>query len=252
MEQGKISAVIVGAAGGIGQELCALIAQSGGEAYLVGRTAARLAPLAQQYGWGYSGADAADWEQLDAAISAAQGTLGGIQSAVCLAGSLLLKPAHLTSRSDLEQTMQANLVTAFGLVRACAPRMVAEGGSIVLMSSSAGRIGLSNHEAIAMCKAGVEGLVRSAAATYAGRGVRVNAIAPGLVQTPLTEKIWSNPRSAEASRSMHALGRLGEPGDIARAIFWLMSPAQSWVTGQTLAVDGGLGSIKLLAGPAKT
>jgi len=164
MEHGKISAVIVGAAGGIGQELCALIAQAGGEAYLVGRTAAHLAPLAERYGWGYSGADASDWEQLDAAVAAAQGALGGIQSAVCLAGSLLLKPAHLTSRSDLEQTIQANLITAFGLVRACAPRMVAGGGSIVLMSSSAGGIGLSNHEAIAMCKAGVEGLVRSAAA----------------------------------------------------------------------------------------
>ena len=122
--------------------------------------------------------------------------------------------------------------------------MASKGGSVVLMSSAAASIGLANHEAIAACKAGVEGLVRSAAMTYAAKQIRVNAIAPGLVQTALTERIWSNPRSAEVSMAMHPLGRFGTPEDVARAVLWLASPLQSWVTGQTIGVDGGLGRLK--------
>ena len=80
--------------------------------------------------------------------------------------------------------------------------------------------------------------------TYASKQIRVNAVAPGLVQTPLTEKIWGNPRSAEVSLSMHPIGRFGQLEDIARAILWLASPEQSWVTGQTIGVDGGLGKLK--------
>jgi NAD(P)-dependent dehydrogenase (short-subunit alcohol dehydrogenase family) len=122
--------------------------------------------------------------------------------------------------------------------------MMSSGGSIVLMSSAAARIGLPNHEAIAAAKAGIIGLVYSAAATYAARRVRVNAVAPGLVQTPLTEKITSNERSRGFSLALHPLGRLGEAADIASAIRWLLNPEQSWVTGQVLGVDGGLGTLK--------
>jgi NAD(P)-dependent dehydrogenase (short-subunit alcohol dehydrogenase family) len=164
-----------------------------------------------------------------------------------LAGSVLLKPAHLTSLTELNETIHANLLTAFGVVRCAAPRMFGSGGSIVLMSSAAAHIGLSNHEAIAMCKSGIDGLVKSAAATYASRKICVNAIAPGLVRTPLTERIWNNARAAESSTSLHPLGRLGEPSDVAEAIGWLIDPKQTWITGQSIGVDGGLGSLKTMA-----
>ena len=88
------------------------------------------------------------------------------------------------------------------------------GGAIILMSTAAARIGLPNHEAIAAAKAGVIGLMQSAAASYASRGIRVNAVAPGLVKTRMTERIWSNEKTAAASCTMHALGRLGEPSDV--------------------------------------
>jgi NAD(P)-dependent dehydrogenase (short-subunit alcohol dehydrogenase family) len=87
-------------------------------------------------------------------------------------------------------------------------------------------------------------LVRSAATTYAAKKIRVNAVAPGLVQTNLTQRVWNNPRSAEVSMALHPLGRFGQPEDIARAILWLASPDQGWITGQILGVDGGLATLK--------
>jgi len=138
-----------------------------------------------------------------------------------------------------------NLTTAFAVVRAGAKSMMNDGGSIVLVSSAAARIGLANHEAIAAVKAGVIGLTLSAAATYASRGIRVNCVAPGLVRTPMTARLTSNETSLKASTAMHAMGRIGEPEDVASAIEWLLNREQGWVTGQILGIDGGLGSVHL-------
>ena len=102
-----------------------------------------------------------------------------------------------------------------------------------------------NHEAIAAAKAGVIGLMQSAAASYASRGIRINAVAPGLVKTEMTRRIWSSEKSASVSRSMHALGRLGEPKDVASLIVWLLQPENDWVTGQVFGVDGGLGTLRV-------
>ena len=115
---------------------------------------------------------------------------------------------------------------------------------MVLVSSVAARLGLTNHEAIAAAKAGVSGLVLAAAASYAARGIRVNAVAPGLVRTPLTARLTQNEATLKASVAMHPLGRIGEPADIASAIEWLLNPAQGWVTGQVLSVDGGMGAVR--------
>ncbi len=244
MSLSQLKAVVIGAAGGIGCHVCEQIYAGGGEAFLIGRTADSLRPLADKYGWGFAVADASDWDQLSQAVSSAEGVLGGVNAAINLAGSFLLKPAHLTGWKDWQDTVSANLSSAFGVVRNCAPLMFSNGGSIVMVSSAAATIGLANHEAIAACKAGIEGLVRSAAMTYASKSIRVNAIAPGLVETTLTERIWNQSRAAETSLGMHPIGRFGKPEEIARAVCWLASPEQSWITGQTLGVDGGLGRLK--------
>jgi NAD(P)-dependent dehydrogenase (short-subunit alcohol dehydrogenase family) len=123
-------------------------------------------------------------------------------------------------------------------------------GSVVLVASAAATTGLANHEAIAASKAGIIGLARSAAATYASRGLRFNVVAPGLVRTPLTARITGNPAAEKASTAMHALGRLGEPDDIADAIAWLLGGSSSWITGQALGVDGGLASVRPRGGTA--
>ena len=126
--------------------------------------------------------------------------------------------------------------------------MKADGGAVVLVSSAAARIGLANHEAIAAAKAGLEGLARSAAATYARQRIRFNVVAPGLVRTPLTRGLVANELAEKASLAMHPLGRLGEPDDVARAIAWLLDPAQNWITAQVLGVDGGLADVKARPG----
>ena len=121
------------------------------------------------------------------------------------------------------------------------------GGSVVLISSAAAMVGLSNHEAISAAKAGIIGLTLSAAATYASSNIRINAVAPGLVETSLTTSITQNEMSRKYSESMHALGRLGTPEDVARAVIFLLNPENTWITGQILGVDGGLSHIRAKA-----
>jgi NAD(P)-dependent dehydrogenase (short-subunit alcohol dehydrogenase family) len=238
--------LVIGAAGGIGAELSRLLVKRGDRVLLCGRTPEPLAALATELDQPTRIVDAKDWQSTAEAVEKAVALFGKLDGAVNLAGSLLLKPAHLTTLEDWMETIHQNLTTAMGLVKAAAPAMrKTGGGSIVLMSSGAAAIGLPSHEAIAAAKAGVEGLVRSAAATYAAANVRINAVAPGLTQTPLTRRVWENEKGAEASRAMHPLGRLGNAGDIASAIAWLLNPDQTWITAQTIAVDGGLSTLKI-------
>jgi NAD(P)-dependent dehydrogenase (short-subunit alcohol dehydrogenase family) len=122
--------------------------------------------------------------------------------------------------------------------------MMKTGGSVVLVSSAVARAGLANHEAIAAAKAGIVGLALSAAASYASRQIRVNCVAPGLVRTPLTARLTANEASMKGSMAMHPLGRIGEPEEVAAAIAWFLDPAQSWVTGQVLGIDGGLATLR--------
>ncbi len=178
------------------------------------------------------------------ALGAAREQLGGLTGIVNCAGSIHLRPAHLTSQDDFEDTIAANLTTAFATVRAAKGVFKRDGGSVVLISSAAATLGMGNHEAIAAAKAGVEGLARSAAATYASSGIRFNAVSPGLVESPLTEALTQRDASRKLSESLHPLGRLGQAEDIARAIVWFLDPEQSWVTGQVLGVDGGLGRVQ--------
>ena len=232
--------VIVGAAGGIGSALSRRLKRLGAEPILLGRTPETLARLEAELSSPTHAVDASNSEEFEKAVAA----FSPIQGIVNCAGSVLLKPAHLTTDADWSETLRSNLTTAFHVVRTGARLMMQTGGSIVLCSTAAARIGLANHEAIAAAKAGVIGLMLSAAATYAGRNIRVNCVAPGLVDTSLTAKITSNDAALKASAGMHALGRIGKPEHIASAIAWLLDPENDWVTGQVLGVDGGLGSVR--------
>lgn len=240
MSFGNCRFVIVGAAGGIGSALARRLKSGGADLVLVGRSMDRLAPLGEELSVETRSIDATSVEELERAVL----EVGPIQGIVNCAGSLLLKPAHLTTEAEWRQTIDSNLTTAYATVRAGAKALWSSGGSIVLCATAAARTGLANHEAIAAAKGGVIGLTLSAAATYAGRNIRVNCVAPGLTDTPLAARITSNEAALKASTSMHALGRIGRADDVASGIAWLLDPENSWVTGQVIGIDGGLGTVR--------
>jgi NAD(P)-dependent dehydrogenase (short-subunit alcohol dehydrogenase family) len=235
--------LVIGATGGIGSATVRLLREAGSEVVIASRNGSRVQALAEEVGGTPLELDATDPHAVEEALRSAVNRHGRLDGVVNCVGSLLLKPAHLTSPEEWAGTIDVNLGSAFAVVRA-AGRVMTGGGAVVLISSAAARVGLSNHEAIAAAKAGVIGLTLSAAATYSSRGLRVNAVAPGLVRTPMTERITANASAAKASTALHALGRLGEPADVAHMIAWLLDPRQSWITGQVFGVDGGLATVR--------
>jgi NAD(P)-dependent dehydrogenase (short-subunit alcohol dehydrogenase family) len=239
--------VVLGATGGIGSVLTRKLAQCNTRLFLAARNKERLDQLAESTHAHSMPIDATSFEQVEACLQQALSQYGRVDGVTCCVGSILLKSAHMTSESEFASTIATNLTAAFATVRAAA-KVMTQGGSIVLCSSAAARIGLANHEAIAAAKAGIIGLTLSAAATYAGRNIRINAVAPGLVRTPLAAKILATESGLKASTAMHPLGRIGEPSDVAAAIEWLLDPRQTWVTGQVIGVDGGLADLKVARG----
>jgi NAD(P)-dependent dehydrogenase (short-subunit alcohol dehydrogenase family) len=235
--------IVIGAYGGIGRAVCEILRTQDARVALVGRDESKLGPLAEAIGGLPIVGDATSFTDMSAAFEKATENFGPLTGVVNCAGSLLLKPAHLTTADEYAATVAANLTTAFAVCHA-AGKLMTGGGSVVLVSTAAARTGIANHEAIAAAKAGVQGLMLSAAATYASRGLRFNCVAPGLTRTPLAAQLLANEASEKASLAMHALGRLGDPGDVARAVCWFLDPANDWVTGQVLGVDGGLANVR--------
>jgi len=234
---------IFGATGGIGSVVTKQLSKTGSTVYLLGRNEEKLERFAKEVSQPYIAVDATDENLVAQALKKIVDKEGHLDGVVCLVGSFFLKPLHLTTQKEFEEVMKVNTTSSFCILKQALMHM--EKGSVVLSSSTAGLIGLTSHEAIAAAKAAVIGLVRSAAASYASKGIRINAVAPGLTRTPLTEAITSNERSLKASTAFHPLGRIGEPEDVAAAIIWLLSDESAFITADVIAVDGGLSSIKL-------
>ncbi|MBI2809221.1 MAG: SDR family oxidoreductase [Candidatus Melainabacteria bacterium] len=235
--------IILGASGGIGVELAKTLSHDS-KLILVGRNSDTMKLLSDSLNCNYDVGDCTKFADVDRIVQSVVADFGRLDGIVNCVGSLLLKPAHRTTEADWQQTLNTNLSSAFACVRSGASAMMDTGGSIVLISSAAAQIGLLNHEAIAAAKAGIIGLVKSAAATYARNDIRVNCVAPGLIETPLTARITSNETSRTASLGMQAIKRLGQPQDVVSAIQWLLSKNASWTTGQCISIDGGLSSTK--------
>jgi NAD(P)-dependent dehydrogenase (short-subunit alcohol dehydrogenase family) len=245
-------ALVTGSTGAVGSATARRLVAAGWRVGLIGRDRVGLDALAAELGPATSAlvADATVSEAVDAAVREAADVLGPPRALVHAVGSTLLKPAHALSDADLDDVLAVNLVSAFYALRSfvrAAPRD--QPASVVLFSSAATRIGLINHEAIAAAKGGIDGLVTAAAATYATRRIRVNAIAPGLVRSGLTRRLVENPATLRVSETMHPLGRIGEPEDVAALVAFLVSSEAAWITGQVIAVDGGLSGVKLAPAP---
>jgi 3-oxoacyl-[acyl-carrier protein] reductase len=242
---------ILGSTGAIGSALARQLVIGGGHVLLVGRDHDKLAALSVELDQPFVTIDFTASQSLEEALVAQSEECGGYRGLVNCIGSLLLKPAHSTSDDEFRQVFETILFTAFATVRAAGKLLREHGGSIVLFASAAAGYGIQNHEAIAAAKGGIIGLARAAVATYAPHNIRVNVISPGLIRTQLTRRIWENPASAASSAHLHALGRLGEPEQVASLAAWLLDPKNDWITGQVIGLDGGLSRLQPRRGPAK-
>ncbi len=169
------------------------------------------------------------------------------QYAHCV-GSILVAPLAKTSDAQLLDVLQVNLLSAMyglkGFVSHC--KSMGHSGAAVLVSTCATNIGVANHEAIAAAKGGVEALARSAAATYASDGIRVNVVAPGLTESPIAGAFLKSELMRQASEKQYPISGINQPNDVAAAMHWLLSEQASRITGTILNVDGGFRNIRPL------
>lgn len=240
-------ALITGAAGGLGQAMAARLAADGWQLIVTSRQAEHL-----------SAAFGNQHLQVVADCSTVAGARQILQAAKeagmlpqalahCV-GNIRLGAMHRMSEADFSDCLNANLVSAFHTLAAFvgALREARSPGAAVLVSSAAARIGTPNHEAVAAAKAGLEGLVRGAAATYAGNAIRINAVAPGIMETPASAGIIASPAAREGAARQYPLPGIGSPDELAELMVWLLSDSAARITGQTWAMDGGFASIRPL------
>ena len=235
--------LITGGTGGVGSDVARRVVAGGGRVALVARNEARLAAMRAATGAATYACDVLDDEAFGAVVERVEADLGPIDGVVNAVGSVTLRPLHATSLADWRATYEINATSAFIVMRRVLPLMMRRRrGSVVLFSTVATSMGLTNHESIAAAKSAVEGLTRTAAISYARYGIRINAVAPALIRTEMARSLWENEKMREASIALHPLGRIGEPADIGSAVMYFLGDDAGFTTGQVLGVDGGLGA----------
>ena len=172
------------------------------------------------------------------AVGAGAEALGGLDAVVLTAGVFEFRGLEETGDDDWRRVMAINLDGPFHVARAAAPHLRATAGALVLFSSQIGLIGHPRATAYAASKAGVNGLVRTLAVEFAAWGGRVNGVAPGPIETGMTEVARADPVRREGLLRSIPLGRFGLPEEVARAALFLAAPG--FVTGHVLVVDGGV------------
>lgn len=242
----KHIALVTGARGGIGRELVTRLRANGHLVAAVGRDRTALADVPAD---AHIAADTTTAEGAVAALAGCRDSLGGAPAllAHCV-GSTLIAPLHRSTPVQMRELLRVNLDSALFVLQAWVEdmRTVGQPGAAVLVSSVVARIGVANHEAIAAAKGGIEALVRSAAATYAPMGLRINAVAPGMTETPMTAGMLRIDAMREGAGKQYPLGGVQTAGQVADAMAWLLSEHAARITGQVLAVDGGFTTVRPL------
>lgn len=237
--------LVTGASSGIGSAAARLIAQCGGRVIAAGRDQARLEETLSGLPPGtdhiVSVEDLADADHTADWIKALVGQHGALSGVFHAAGVGPIRPARMLKQAHLDELFGSSLYAAFGIARAASQReTLVDGASLVFMSSVSGARGQAGMTAYSAAKAGIDGMVRSLACELSARSIRVNAIAAGGVKTPMHDKLTRNigGEATASYESKHLLG-FGEADDVASAAVFLFSPAGRWISGSTLAVDGG-------------
>ena len=235
-------AMVTGAGRGLGRACAFALAAAGAEVVLVSRTASdlqKLARLIQQEGGTARSlvCDVTDTAQVHECL----GGLERLDVLVNNAGSNIPEPFLEVSEAHLDFLLALNVKSMFVVAQEAARKMVAQGdgGVIIHMSSQMGHTGAPNRTVYCMTKHAIEGLTKAMGVELAPYGIRVNAIAPTFIETPLTRPFFANQAFTDSVLNKIALGRLGQLEDIMGAVVYLASPAAGLVTGTSLVVDGG-------------
>lgn len=233
--------LLTGATSGIGAAIAARFRVAGARLVLTGR---RLEPPTGLVdGERYVQGDLADDDFVAALVDEAATELGCIDTVVACHGLQADGPLVETTRATAASVLDANLLTTISLLRHVVPRMREGGSQIVLVSSRLGMVGIADQVLYSAAKGGVVMLGRGAAIELAPRGIRVNVAAPGLTETATIAAGFDRAPDPTAARRAHAatipMGRLAQPEEVAEAVWFLGSPASSFITGAVLPIDGG-------------
>jgi len=239
-------ALVTGARGGIGQQVVARLRQRGCKVVAVGRQLDSLLAVPAD---AHVCADTTTPEGAADVMAQCLTQFGQVPTllAHCV-GSTCIAPLHRTQAAQVREVLRVNLEGAVFMLQAWveALRQSKQPGAAVLVSSVVAKVGVANHEAIAAAKGGIEALVRSAAATYAPMGLRINAVAPGMTDTPMTAGMLKLDAMREGAGRQYPLGGIQTPEQVADVMDWLLSDAACRITGQIIAVDGGFTTVRPL------
>ncbi|MGE5361206.1 MAG: glucose 1-dehydrogenase [Bacteroidales bacterium] len=244
----KKTAIITGASSGIGRAAALAFGREHADVVAVGRDNAALEQVAKAIGDTGSRcvvvtADVTAPRAAAEIVEAALQTCGGIDVVVNAAGVIGSGSVDATSDEMWERMFDINVRAPFRLIREAAPHLVARRGAIVNVSSVTGLRAFPGLAAYCSSKAAVDQLTRCAALDFAPKGVRVNAVNPGVVVTNLHRRSGmaedQYAKFLERSKETHPLGRPGQPDEIAQLILFLSSERSGWITGETIAIDGG-------------
>ena len=236
-------ALVTGGGTGLGFGICQALTQAGARVVMTGRRQDVLRDACQQLGntAGYLQHDVTDLSTIPGLVQRIEEELGPLDILVNNAGNHLKRPAVETSDADLAGILQTHLLGSFALSRECGRRMTGRGrGSILMIASMSALFGIPQVSAYSAAKSAMAGLTRALAVEFSPHGVRVNAIAPGWIDTMLSRKAFEgDPARKQRILDRTPMGTLGEILDVGYAAVYLSSPAARFVTGIVLPVDGG-------------
>lgn len=235
-------AIITGGASGIGEQTVRLFVENGARVVIADMNAERGQALADELGDDaiFCAVNLNEPGQIEAMVSQAVEALGGLDILVNNAGYGIYGRTHLIDPVDWYKIVEVNLNALFHACRHALPHLMKQGGSIINTASVSGTRADYGFNAYAAAKGGVLNYTRNLALDYAEDGIRVNAISPGLIETPLTTPLRGHPGALEEYLHNIPMARAGQPIEIAKVMLFLASDMASYVTGQEIAVDGGV------------